>query len=133
MAAKYPDIKYEEVIVDNACMQLVSNPTQFDVLVMPNLYGDIISDLCAGLVGGLGVTPSMNIGGVGPGGAGLGRRAEGGRRVATPSMNTAGAGPEGLGWVAGKRAGGESPRPPWALRVRALGRCGSGGGASRPP
>ncbi|PNH12157.1 3-isopropylmalate dehydrogenase, chloroplastic [Tetrabaena socialis] len=45
----------------NACMQLVSNPTQFDVLVMPNLYGDIISDLCAGLVGGLGVTPSMNI------------------------------------------------------------------------
>ncbi|PNG99667.1 Isocitrate dehydrogenase [NAD] catalytic subunit 6, mitochondrial [Tetrabaena socialis] len=62
VAARYPDIKYEEVIVDNACMQLVSNPTQFDVLVMPNLYGDIISDLCAGLVGGLGVTPSMNIG-----------------------------------------------------------------------
>ncbi|KXZ50322.1 hypothetical protein GPECTOR_17g961 [Gonium pectorale] len=61
-ATRYPDIKYEEVIVDNACMQLVSNPTQFDVLVMPNLYGDIISDLCAGLVGGLGLTPSMNIG-----------------------------------------------------------------------
>ncbi|GIL81199.1 hypothetical protein Vretimale_1219 [Volvox reticuliferus] len=61
-ATKYPDIKYEELIVDNACMQLVSNPTQFDVLVMPNLYGDIISDLCAGLVGGLGLTPSMNIG-----------------------------------------------------------------------
>lgn len=63
-ATRYPDIKYEELIVDNACMQLVSNPTQFDVLVMPNLYGDIISDLCAGLVGGLGVTPSMNIGGL---------------------------------------------------------------------
>ncbi|GFR48409.1 hypothetical protein Agub_g10303 [Astrephomene gubernaculifera] len=62
VATKYSDIKYEEVIVDNACMQLVSNPTQFDVLVMPNLYGDIISDLCAGLVGGLGLTPSMNIG-----------------------------------------------------------------------
>ncbi|KAG2437151.1 hypothetical protein HXX76_005818 [Chlamydomonas incerta] len=62
VSAKYGDIKYEEVIVDNACMQLVSNPLQFDVLVMPNLYGDIISDLCAGLVGGLGVTPSMNIG-----------------------------------------------------------------------
>ncbi|PNW87514.1 hypothetical protein CHLRE_02g143250v5 [Chlamydomonas reinhardtii] len=62
VSAKYGDITYEEVIVDNACMQLVSNPLQFDVLVMPNLYGDIISDLCAGLVGGLGVTPSMNIG-----------------------------------------------------------------------
>ncbi|KAG2485171.1 hypothetical protein HYH03_016061 [Edaphochlamys debaryana] len=62
VATKYPDIKYDEFIVDNACMQLVSNPTKFDVLVMPNLYGDIISDLCAGLVGGLGLTPSMNIG-----------------------------------------------------------------------
>lgn len=59
---KYPDIEYEEVIVDNACMQLVKNPAQFDVLVMPNLYGDIISDLCAGLVGGLGLTPSANVG-----------------------------------------------------------------------
>jgi isocitrate dehydrogenase (NAD+) len=58
----HPDIKYEEIIVDNACMQLVKNPTQFDVLVMPNLYGDIISDLCAGLIGGLGLTPSANIG-----------------------------------------------------------------------
>ena len=48
--------------VDNCCMQLVKNPTQFDVLVMPNLYGDIISDLCAGLIGGLGLTPSGNIG-----------------------------------------------------------------------
>jgi len=62
VSEKYPDIKYEELIVDNACMQLVSNPTQFDVLCMPNLYGDIISDLCAGLVGGLGLTPSANIG-----------------------------------------------------------------------
>jgi isocitrate dehydrogenase (NAD+) len=59
---KYPDIEYNELIVDNACMQLVKNPAQFDVLVMPNLYGDIISDLCAGLVGGLGLTPSGNIG-----------------------------------------------------------------------
>ena len=59
---RYPHIEYQEVIVDNACMQLVKNPSQFDVLVMPNLYGDIISDLCAGLVGGLGLTPSANIG-----------------------------------------------------------------------
>jgi isocitrate dehydrogenase (NAD+) len=59
---KYPDIEYNELIVDNACMQLVKNPGQFDVLVMPNLYGDIISDLCAGLIGGLGLTPSGNIG-----------------------------------------------------------------------
>lgn len=59
---KYPDIKYDELIVDNACMQLVRDPTQFDVLVMPNLYGDIISDLCAGLIGGLGLTPSANVG-----------------------------------------------------------------------
>lgn len=59
---KYPDIEYEELIVDNACMQLVRDPTQFDVLVMPNLYGDIISDLGAGLIGGLGLTSSGNIG-----------------------------------------------------------------------
>eukprot|EP00891_Asterochloris_glomerata_P009544 jgi/Astpho2/9544/Aster-03828 len=59
---KYPDIEYQELIVDNACMQLVKDPSQFDVLVMPNLYGDIISDLCAGLVGGLGLTPSGNVG-----------------------------------------------------------------------
>lgn len=59
---KYPEIEYNELIVDNACMQLVKDPTQFDVLVMPNLYGDIISDLCAGLIGGLGLTPSSNVG-----------------------------------------------------------------------
>lgn len=58
----YPEIKYEELIVDNACMQLVRDPTQFDVLCMPNLYGDIISDLCAGLIGGLGLTASGNVG-----------------------------------------------------------------------
>ncbi|MCL7043941.1 hypothetical protein MKW94_019312 [Papaver nudicaule] len=62
VAAKYPEIVYEEVIIDNCCMMLVKNPALFDVLVMPNLYGDIISDLCAGLVGGLGLTPSCNIG-----------------------------------------------------------------------
>lgn len=62
VAEKYPDIIYEEVIIDNCCMMLVKNPSLFDVLVMPNLYGDIISDLCAGLIGGLGLTPSCNIG-----------------------------------------------------------------------
>ncbi len=48
--------------MDNACMQLVKDPSCFDVLVMPNLYGDIVSDLCAGLIGGLGLTPSANVG-----------------------------------------------------------------------
>lgn len=62
VAEKYPDIQYREEIVDNACMQLVLDPTVFDVLVMPNLYGDIVSDLCAGLIGGLGLTPSANVG-----------------------------------------------------------------------
>ncbi|KAL4202173.1 hypothetical protein AMTRI_Chr02g219760 [Amborella trichopoda] len=62
VAEKYPEITYEEVIIDNCCMMLVKNPALFDVLVMPNLYGDIISDLCAGLIGGLGLTPSCNIG-----------------------------------------------------------------------
>ena len=58
----YEDIIFNDLIVDNACMQLVQRPTAYDVLVLPNLYGDIVSDLCAGLVGGLGVTPSANIG-----------------------------------------------------------------------
>jgi isocitrate dehydrogenase (NAD+) len=58
----YPDIDLDEKIVDNTCMQLVLNPNQFDVLLMENLYGDIISDLCAGLVGGLGVVPGANLG-----------------------------------------------------------------------
>lgn len=62
MAREYPDIGYEEKIVDNACMQLVMRPEQFDVLLLPNLYGDIVSDLAAGLVGGLGVVPGANIG-----------------------------------------------------------------------
>lgn len=62
VAEKYPEITYEEVVIDNCCMMLVKNPSLFDVLVMPNLYGDIISDLCAGLIGGLGLTPSCNIG-----------------------------------------------------------------------
>ena len=62
MALNYPQIEFEERIVDNMCMQLVKDPTQFDVLVLPNLYGDIISDLCAGLIGGLGVAPGANIG-----------------------------------------------------------------------
>jgi isocitrate dehydrogenase (NAD+) len=58
----YPDIAYEEVIVDAACMKIVQDPTKFDVILAENLYGDIMSDLCAGLVGGLGVTPGSNIG-----------------------------------------------------------------------
>jgi isocitrate dehydrogenase (NAD+) len=62
VAEDYPAIASDDRIVDNACMQLVLNPSQFDVLVMPNLYGDIVSDLCAGLVGGLGVVPSANLG-----------------------------------------------------------------------
>ena len=62
VSKKYPMIKTREILVDNLCMQLVQNPSQFDVLVMPNLYGDIVSDLCAGLIGGLGVAQSANIG-----------------------------------------------------------------------
>ena len=62
VAADYPDIEFEDRIVDNMAMQLVQKPHIYDVLVLPNLYGDIISDLCAGLVGGLGVAPSANIG-----------------------------------------------------------------------
>ena len=62
VAAQYPGIEYTELIVDNACMQLVIRPETFDVLVAPNLYGDIISDLAAGLVGGLGIVPGANLG-----------------------------------------------------------------------
>lgn len=62
VAKDYPEIEPQEVIVDNMCMQLVLRPETFDVLVAPNLYGDIVSDLCAGLVGGLGFAPSGNIG-----------------------------------------------------------------------
>jgi len=62
VAAHYPGIEYTELIVDNACMQLVMRPEKFDLLVLPNLYGDIISDLAAGLVGGLGIVPGANIG-----------------------------------------------------------------------
>jgi isocitrate dehydrogenase (NAD+) len=62
VAAKYPEITYHEIIVDNCAMQMVMHPEQFDVMVLGNLYGDIISDLAAGLVGGLGVVPGANIG-----------------------------------------------------------------------
>ena len=62
IAENYPEIKKREILVDNLCMQLVQNPSQFDVLVLPNLYGDIVSDLCAGLIGGLGVAQGANIG-----------------------------------------------------------------------
>ena len=62
VAAQYPDVQCNEMIVDNTCMQLVMRPEQFDVIVTTNLFGDIISDLCAGLVGGLGLAPGANIG-----------------------------------------------------------------------
>jgi isocitrate dehydrogenase (NAD+) len=62
VARRYPDVEFEDRIVDNMCMQLVQKPEIYDVLVAPNLYGDILSDLCAGLVGGLGVAPGANIG-----------------------------------------------------------------------
>jgi isocitrate dehydrogenase (NAD+) len=62
VAVQFPQIEYKELIVDNACMQMVMDPQQFDMLLLPNLYGDVMSDLAAGLVGGLGVVPSANIG-----------------------------------------------------------------------
>jgi isocitrate dehydrogenase (NAD+) len=62
VAEQFPEIEYKELIVDNACMQIVMDPQQFDMLLLPNLYGDVMSDLAAGLVGGLGVVPSANIG-----------------------------------------------------------------------
>jgi len=62
VAEKYPEIQFEEMYLDTVCLKMVQDPTQFDCLVMPNLYGDILSDLCAGLIGGLGLTPSGNIG-----------------------------------------------------------------------
>lgn len=62
VANEYADINYWEEQIDTVCMHLANNPSEFDVMVMPNLYGDIVSDLCAGLIGGLGVTASGNIG-----------------------------------------------------------------------
>ncbi len=62
VAQDYPDIEFEDAIVDNLCMQLVRNPQRYDILVLPNLYGDIVSELCSGLIGGVGVAPSANIG-----------------------------------------------------------------------
>lgn len=62
VAREYPDIEFEDVVIDALCMRLARNPRQYDVIVLPNLYGDIVSDLCAGLVGGLGVAPGANMG-----------------------------------------------------------------------
>lgn len=62
IAREYPDIEFEDTVIDALCMRLVKKPQQFDVIVLPNLYGDIVSDLCAGLVGGLGVAPGANLG-----------------------------------------------------------------------
>lgn len=62
VAKKYPHIKFESMIVDNTCMQLVSKPQQFDVMVMPNLYGNIVGNVAAGLVGGAGIVAGSNFG-----------------------------------------------------------------------
>jgi isocitrate dehydrogenase (NAD+) len=62
VAAEFPEVEFEDRIVDNMCMQLVQKPELYDVMVMPNLYGDILSDLCAGLIGGLGLAPGANMG-----------------------------------------------------------------------
>ncbi len=62
VAKEYPDIDFEDIVIDALCMRLARNPQQFDVIVLPNLYGDIVSDLCAGLIGGLGIAPGANIG-----------------------------------------------------------------------
>jgi isocitrate dehydrogenase (NAD+) len=62
VARDYPAVTYDEIIVDNCCMQLVLDPTRFDILLLENLYGDIVSDLCAGFIGGLGMAPGANIG-----------------------------------------------------------------------
>jgi isocitrate dehydrogenase (NAD+) len=62
VARNHPDVEYDEIIIDNCAMQLVRDPTRFDILLLENLYGDILSDLCAGLVGGLGVVPGINVG-----------------------------------------------------------------------
>jgi isocitrate dehydrogenase (NAD+) len=65
VAESYPEIEADDKIVDNACMQLVMRPEQFDIMLLENLYGDIVSDLCAGLIGGLGLVPGANIGELG--------------------------------------------------------------------
>ena len=62
VAAENSDIEFDDRIVDNMCMQLVQRPEEYDVLVLPNLYGDVLSDLCAGMIGGLGVAPGANYG-----------------------------------------------------------------------
>ncbi len=62
VAKRYPDIEFEDRIVDNMCMQLVQKPELYDVIVLPNLYGDVVSDLAAGLIGGLGLAPGANLG-----------------------------------------------------------------------
>lgn len=61
-AEKFKEVKFEEKYLDTVCLNMVQDPSKYDVLVMPNLYGDILSDMCAGLIGGLGLTPSGNIG-----------------------------------------------------------------------
>ena len=65
MAERHPEIEFEDRIIDNLCNQLVSRPEEYDVIVLPNLYGDIVSDLAAGMIGGLGLAPGANIGSTG--------------------------------------------------------------------
>ena len=62
IAKEYPEIEHNDKIIDNTCMQMVMNPNQFDIIVTPNLYGDLLSDLASGLIGGLGLLPSSNLG-----------------------------------------------------------------------
>ena len=62
IAKEYPEIQHDDKIIDNTCMQMVMNPNQFDIIVTPNLYGDLLSDLASGLIGGLGLLPSSNLG-----------------------------------------------------------------------
>ena len=115
VARDYPDIEYDERIVDAACMQLVMNPEQFDVLVLPNLYGDIVSDLCAGLVGGLGVVGAANLG-TEIGGVRSGPRQRAGHRRQEPRE------PDGAAAVGGDDA---------AAHRRGRGRRSHHGGARR--
>jgi isocitrate dehydrogenase (NAD+) len=88
VAARFPDVAFDDRIVDAACMHLVMHPERLDVLLLPNLYGDIVSDLCAGLVGGLGVVPAANLG---EGGVGVFEAVHGtapdiaGRDIANPT------------------------------------------------
>ena len=116
VARDYIDIAYDERIVDAACMQLVMNPEQFDVLVLPNLYGDIVSDLCAGLVGGLGVVGAANLG-TDIGGVRGGARQRAGHRGQEP-REPDGAAAVGGADAAAHRRGRRRPIASWRRSAR---------------